>query len=208
MSLIEENITRHYQGLSQEDACLSCGELLPFLELRTGERLLDLGCGVGREALAASRIVGDSGRVIGIDLTPEMIQMAFKTAKASDATNLKFMVGNMEDLQFENAFFNAVISNCAINHARNKDLVFQEIYRVLKPGGRIVIADAMTKKPLPAYIKNDPEQWAACFGGALTEQEFLDLVHDVGFQTVEVLKRREYIKNGFDFISLTIRTYK
>ena len=114
----------------------------------------------------------------------------------------------MEELLFADGSFDAVLSNCAINHARNKRRVFQEIYRVLKPGGRMVISDAATREPLPARIKNDPDQWAACFGGAVTEGEYLEAIRQAGFQPVEVLKRREYVKNGFDFISLTIRARK
>ena len=143
-----------------------------------------------------------------MDLTPEMIQKATENAHHEQIYNLEFTIGDIEQLLFADDSFDAIISNCVINHARNKNLAFQEIYGYLKPGGRMVISDAVTKLPLPEVIKNNPAQWAACFGGAVTEWEYLQSIKNAKLQKMEILKRKEYLKNGFDFISLTIRAFK
>ncbi|HEX3044388.1 MAG TPA: methyltransferase domain-containing protein [Bacillota bacterium] len=205
---IESEIQAHYAGLSSQDCTLSCGNNLDFINLKPGECFLDLGCGKGLETIAAAKLVGPSGLAIGLDLTPEMITAAIGNARSQNLGQLQFMIGDIEELLFENESFDAVISNCVINHARDKNRVYQEIYRVVRPGGRFVISDAVTKLPLPERIKNQPEQWAACFGGAVTEWEYLQSIKRAGFDPIEILKRREYLKNGYDFISLTIRAYK
>lgn len=195
------------QGCSQ-NCSLSCGNNLDFLDLKTGERVLDLGCGKGLEAMNAAELVGDSGTVVGLDLTPEMIQTAITNAREAGVRNVQFLTGDMERLLFEDHSFDAVMSNCVINHARDKHLVYREIYRILKPGGKMVISDAVSKIPLPTHIKNDPDAWAACFGGAITEWEYLQSIRQAGFIHIDILKRREYPKNGYDFISLTIGARK
>ncbi len=197
-----------YSGLSQQKCSLSCGRNLDFLELKPGERVLDLGCGRGLETIAAGKLVGKAGLAVGLDLTPEMVQKAVENAGVEKVNNIEFAVGNIEELLFEDESFDAIISNCVINHAKNKQLVYQEIHRILRPGGRIVISDATSKLPLPEHIKNDPAQWAACFGGAVTEWEYLQIIKNAGFPKIEILKKREYPKNGYDFISLTIRAFK
>ena len=199
---------KRYSQISNQDCSLSCGGNLDFLELKTGERVLDLGCGRGQETILAAKLVGSSGSAVGLDLTPEMIKKATENARNEQINYLEFIVGDIEQLLFTDASFDAIISNCVINHASNKKLVYQEIYRILKLGGRMVISDAVTKIPLPEVIKNDPEEWAACFGGAITEWEYLQSIKKAKFLKIEILKRKEYLKNGFDFISLTIRAFK
>jgi len=152
--------------------------------------------------------VGESGKAVGLDLTSNMLNVAEENAKKQNIANIEFVVGDIENLPFENESFNAAMSNCVINHARDKSRVYQEIHRVLKDGGKFVVSDAVTKSPLPESIKNDPLQWASCFGGAITEKEYLSSIKKAGFKEIEILKRREYLKNGYAFISLTIRAYK
>lgn len=137
-----------------------------------------------------------------------MILQAKAQAASVGTKNIDFVHGNIEDLPFEDMTFHAVMSNCVINHARSKTAVYKEIHRVLKPGGRFVISDAVTKEPLPDSVKNDPQAWADCYGGSVTEQEYLDSIQSAGFEQVNILHRREYIKNGYDFISLTILAHK
>lgn len=203
-----ETIQTRYGNLSNQTCSLSCGHNLEFLDLKTGDRVLDLGCGKGLEAMTAARLVGESGTVVGLDLTPEMIQTAIIHAREAGVRNVQFLAGDMERLLFEDCSFDVAMSNCVINHARDKGLVYREIYRVLKPGGKMVISDVVSKIPLPVHIKNDPESWAACFGGAITEWEYLQSIRQAGFIDIDILKRREYQKNGYDFISLTIRAQK
>ncbi len=205
---VNSRIELRYDKQSELESNLSCGNNLSFLELRYGDKILDLGCGKGLESIEAAKLVGDSGTIVGLDITPKMLRVAEENAKKHNTTNINFIVGGIENLPFENESFNAVMSNCVINHAQDKSRVYREIYRVLKDEGKFVVSDAVTKSPLPESIKNDPVQWAACFGGAVTEEEYLNSIKNAGFKVVEILKRREYLKNGYAFISLTIRAYK
>lgn len=205
---IKSKIELRYDKQSELESNLSCGNNLGFLELRYGDKILDLGCGKGLESIEAAKLVGDFGVAVGLDITSKMLRVAEENAKKHSITNIDFIVGDIENLPFENESFNAVMSNCVINHAQDKSRVYREIYRVLKDEGKFVVSDAVTKFPLPESIKNDPVQWGACFGGAVTEEEYLNSIKKAGFKVIEILKRREYLKNGYAFISLTIRAYK
>lgn len=187
---------------------LSCGSNLDLLNIVQGENILDLGCGRGNETIQAAMLTGAEGKAVGLDITQAMIDAAHANAEDIGVSNAWFIKGDLENLPFDDSVFDVVISNCVINHAKSKKKVFSEIFRVLKRGGRFVISDAVSKNPLPEEIKNDPEAWAQCFGGAVTEKEYLDSIMSSGFTNIEILKRREYTKNGYDFISLTIRATK
>lgn len=204
-----EVIVRRYTEEAGESCdSLSCGSNLDHAALKAGEFALDLGCGLGHEALEAAMAVGPSGRVFGLDVTPTMVRRASSRARREGISNVGFVVGTMESLPFESGTFDVVMSNCAINHAADKARVYAEILRVLKPGGRFVVSDPVSLVPLPAEVKTDPQAWADCYGGALTEEEYLSLITRVGFSEVVVLSRREYLKNGYPFASLTIRGIK
>ncbi|NTV90042.1 MAG: methyltransferase domain-containing protein [Clostridiales bacterium] len=187
---------------------LSCGGNLDYLNIANGENILDLGCGRGNETIQAAIMAGPEGSAAGLDITQEMITTALKNSEEKGIKNVRFIKGDIEDLPFGENSFDAVMSNCVINHARSKFRAYSEIFRVLKKQGRLVVSDAVTKTPLPPEVRNDPEAWAQCFGGALTEQEYLDSIRNAGFGDITILKRREYIKNGYDFISLTITAIK
>lgn len=200
---------QHRYTMESENSCnLSCGSNLSFLDLQDGERILDLGCGRGEETIKAAMLVGPQGLAVGLDLTPSMLDVAHRNAEGIGIENIKFILGNIEEIPYSQEFFHAVISNCVINHAKSKEKVYGEIFRVLKTGGKFVISDAVTKNPLPQEIKDDPEAVAQCFGGAVTEKEYLDSISSAGFQDIKILKRREYVKNGYDFISLTLIAFK
>ena len=203
-------IAKIQERYAKESACsnLGCGSTIDFLEIRQGEDILDLGSGRGAETIQAAIQTGQNGSATGLDITTEMVEAARLSAQNADITNAQFIYGDIESLPFNDNSFHAVISNCVINHAKNKNKVYQEIMRVLKRGGRFVVSDAVTKVPLPLDIKNDPEAWAQCFGGAITEEEYLQSIQAAGFHKIEILSRREYSKNGFDFSSLTIRAIK
>ncbi len=205
--MINEIQTR-YTKESTGSCNLSCGSNLDFLKIIPGEIVLDLGCGRGSETIQAAMQTGPKGTAIGLDLTQAMVDTAIANAKEAGVSNASFIQGDIEKLPFENDKFNAVISNCVINHAKDKSAVYSEIFRVLKNGGRFVISDAVTKNPLPPEVKNDPEAWAACFGGAVTEGEYLESIKSSGFSNIDILKRREYLKNEYEFISLTIMAIK
>lgn len=201
-------IVKRYTKESTMCSNLSCGSNLAYMDIELGEYVLDLGCGRGSETIEAARLAGQSGKAVGLDITPSMILQAKAQALSVGTKNIDFVHGDIENLPFEDMTFHAVMSNCVINHARSKKTVYKEIHRILKPGGRFVISDAVTKESLPESVKNDPQAWADCYGGAVTEQEYLDSIHAAGFEKVNILHRREYLKNGYDFISLTILAYK
>ena len=173
-----------------------------------GDKILDLGCGRGYDIMKAAKIVGENGMAVGFDITAAMLDVAREAAEKSNLTNVRFVQGDLEVLPFDDNYFDVIISNCAINHADDKEKVYNEIYRILKVGGNFVISDAMTKIPLPDSIKNDPEAVAQCFGGAITENEYLSCISSAGFSNINILNRREYIKNNYDFVSLTIKAVK
>lgn len=205
---LHEKIMERYEEQSAQICVLSCGNTLDDLNVKKGEVILDLGCGRGEETIEAAKQAGPEGLAIGLDLTESMVIQAIANATKEKIKNAAFTQGDIENLPFKEEIFDGVISNCVINHARDKNKVYREIHRVLKPNGRFVVADAVTKDPLPAEVKNDPEAWAQCFGGAVTEEEYLDSILTAGFGKVEILNRREYRKNGYDFISLTIKAVK
>lgn len=203
-----EEIQSRYTKESAGSCNLSCGNNIAFLNITPGECILDLGCGSGNETIDVAKLTGPKGMSYGLDITDAMIVKAASMAETMGLSNAKFIHGDIENLPFENESFDAIMSNCVINHAKDKEKVYREIFRVLKKGGRFVISDAVSKEPLPDDVKNDPEAWAQCYGGAVTEKEYLDYIHDSGFDKIKILKRREYIKNSFDFISLTILAEK
>jgi arsenite methyltransferase len=205
---LHQEIQDRYETESDSCSCLGCGSTLEALEIKEGERILDLGCGRGEETLEAAELVGPQGLATGLDLTASMVAKAKKNAESAGLRNATFVTGDIESLPFPDENFDGVISNCVINHAKDKATAYREIRRVLKPGGRFVVADAVTKLPLPLAVKTDPKAWAECYGGAITETEYLDAIRAAGFSRIDILNRREYIKNGYDFVSLTIKAVK
>jgi ubiquinone/menaquinone biosynthesis C-methylase UbiE len=205
---MNDKIIERYTEESSATCNLSCGNNLDILQIKPRESILDLGCGRGEETIKAAKLTGSDGFAVGLDITPSMIHVAKDNAKTMGIENAKFVTGDIENLPFEDEFFDATISNCVINHAKSKETVFSEIFRVLKYGGRFVISDAVTKIALPQKIKDDPEAIAQCFGGALTESEYIDIISSAGFSNIKIVKRREYVKNGYDFISITVIAIK
>lgn len=191
-----------------DQANLSCGGNISYLELKLGEKILDLGCGRGQETIEAARLIGNKGYAWGLDVTPRMIELAIKNAKLERIHNIDFILSTMIKIPMGENTLDVVMSNCAINHVEDKTRVYSEIYRLLKPGGRFIVSDIMTEFPLPQSIKEDPEAIAACFGGAITISEYESALKQAKFETVEVLKERRYLKNGYEMISRTFRGYK
>ena len=153
---------------------LGCGSPVSLAGLREGETVVDLGSGGGIDVLLAARQVGSSGRVIGIDMTPEMLARARANAERLGLGNVEFRQGVIEALPLEDSSVDVILSNCVINLSPDKPAVFKEAWRVLKPGGRLVISDMVSRGELPSEIRENPEAWAACLGGALPEEEYLD----------------------------------
>jgi arsenite methyltransferase len=205
LPVLESAVESRYAGLATSCCSLSCGEALDLAAPTTGEILVDLGCGRGQDVIRAAGRVGAAGRAIGIDRTPAMLEKARASVPAFLA-NVRFVCCDLAALALDDACANVVISNCTINHAADKEAVYREIHRVLRPGGRFVVSDVIAEEELPEAVRNDPAAWAACYGGAIPEPAYLDAIRRAGFATVEVLHRSEpYEKGGVTVRSLTLR---
>lgn len=167
---------------------LGCGNPTAIASLKEGEVVLDLGSGAGFDAFLASSKVGKTGKVIGVDMTDEMIKKAEENASKGNYSNVEFKKGDIEALPIDDASIDAIISNCVINLAPNKAKVFQEAYRVLKQGGRLMVSDVVLTKPLPENLKNDNELLVGCISGAIPREEYLNLLRKTGFSDVTIHK--------------------
>jgi arsenite methyltransferase len=167
---------------------LGCGNPGALAALAPGEVVLDIGSGGGIDAFFAARRVGPDGRVIGIDMTPAMIERARRSAAEAQLTNVEFHLGQAEAMPVEGATVDVILSNCVINLCEDKGKVFEEAFRVLRPGGRLAISDMVTAGPLPMSVRGDADRWAGCVHGALPEGEYLDLVHAAGFTDVRTTR--------------------
>jgi ubiquinone/menaquinone biosynthesis C-methylase UbiE len=152
--------------------------------MRPGEVVLDLGSGGGIDCFLAAKMVGETGHVYGVDMTPEMIALARKNADKVGATNVEFRLGEIEQLPLPDASVDVIISNCVINLSPDKDQVFREAFRVLRPGGRLQVSDIVWTRPVPEEVKNDMEKWAGCIAGALVERDYLGKIEAAGFGDV------------------------
>jgi arsenite methyltransferase len=172
---------------------LGCGAPIGFLQPQAGETVLDLGSGAGLDAFLAARQVGPQGRVIGVDMTPEMLEKARANAAALGLGQVEFREGRLEKLPVADATVDAVTSNCVINLVPDKAAVFIEIARVLKPGGRVVISDIVLDAPLPEAIAQDVYAWCGCVAGADRRADYFAKVSAAGLGAVEVLRDIDYV---------------
>jgi SAM-dependent methyltransferase/DNA-binding transcriptional ArsR family regulator len=173
------------------DLGLGCGNPQAIAALRPGETVLDLGSGAGLDSFLAARQVGPTGRVIGVDMTPDMVTRARANARAAGADNVEFRLGEIEHLPLADAGVDVVISNCVVNLSPDKPAVWREALRVLRPGGRIAIADIVTSAPLPPALRDDPALHCACIGGAATIAEIGQQLAAAGFVNIRVEPREE-----------------
>ena len=166
------------------DVAFGCGNPTAIAALQPGQVVLDLGSGGGIDCFLAAKMVGETGFVYGVDMTAEMIALARKNTAKVGATNVEFRLGEIEHLPIGDDSVDVIISNCVINLSPDKDQVFREAFRTLKPGGRLQVSDIVWTKPVPDEVKNDMEQWAGCIAGALVEGEYLDKIRAAGFTDV------------------------
>ncbi len=171
---------------------LGCGNPTALASLKEGERVLDLGSGAGFDCFLAAKKVGKTGKVIGVDMTPEMLEKARGNAKKGNYSNVEFRLGEIENLPVADSDVDVIISNCVINLAPNKKRVFEEAFRVLAPKGRLMVSDIVLLKKLPESIQENVEAYAGCIAGAELKDKYLELIKNVGFAEVKVIDEKVY----------------
>lgn len=177
---------------------LGCGNPTALAEIRSGETVLDLGSGGGIDVFLASQKVGSDGKVIGVDMTPEMVERSKHNALQGDYKNVEFKLGEIEKLPIENKSIDVIISNCVINLTPNKLKAYSEAYRVLKSGGRILVSDLVTDGYIPETIKKSFKAWSECVGGAMEQKEYLDTIKQAGFKDVDVVESHFFTEPSMD----------
>ena len=166
---------------------LGCGNPIALASLREGETVLDLGAGAGFDCFLAAQRVGKSGRVIGVDMTPEMVEKAKQNAIKGNIENVEFRLGDIENLPVSDNSVDVIISNCVINLSPDKGKVFSEAFRVLKPGGRLMVSDIVLLNELPDAIKNSPKAYVGCISGAMLRNKYINKIKDAGFEEVKIV---------------------
>jgi arsenite methyltransferase len=171
---------------------LGCGNPTAMASLKEGERVLDLGAGAGFDCFLAANKVGKEGKVIGVDMTPEMIDKARANAKKGKYKNVEFRLGEIENLPAADDSVDVVISNCVINLSPNKKRVFEEAFRVLAPKGRLMVSDIVLLKKLPESIRKNVEAYSSCISGAEIKDKYVELIREAGFQDVKIIEEKTY----------------
>ena len=171
---------------------LGCGNPVALASLKEGEVVLDLGAGGGFDCFLAAKKVGKKGKVIGVDMTPEMIDKARENARRGGYANVEFRLGEIENLPAADSSVDAVISNCVINLAPDKGRVFSEAYRVLRPGGRLMISDLVLLKELPKAIKDSIEAYVGCLSGAMLRDGYLEAMTEAGLKDVKIVEQTSF----------------
>jgi len=183
---IKEAYDRLDGHIDEADLGLGCGLPTQYAGLAPGQTVVDLGSGAGNDVFVARAAVGETGRVIGVDMTPEMIAKARANAERRGFGNVEFRFGDVESLPVEDAAADVVVSNCVLNLVPDKARAFAEIFRILKPGGRFCISDIVLEGALPAGLRQAAELYVGCVAGALDRRDYLGLIHGAGFAAVEV----------------------
>jgi len=171
---------------------LGCGNPVALASLKEGETVLDLGSGAGFDCFLAANKVGEKGRVIGVDMTPEMLEKARENARKGNYANVGFRLGEIENLPVADSSVDIIISNCVINLSPDKNRVFEEAYRVLRPGGRLMVSDIVLLKELPEFVINSIEAYIGCVSGAIMKDEYIGDIEKAGFQEVMIIDETSF----------------
>lgn len=207
MSLLE--INKRYTELATSGCCLSCGGAANYAQAQLNEVCIDLGSGRGTDVIRLAETVGTGGFVYGIDIADGMIEKAAQTADRLGVSNVNFIQSTLEKIKLDDEIADLVISNCTINHASDKQAVWNEVFRILKNGGRFVVSDIYSTTPVPEEYKNDPEAIAECWAGSCTRSEYLKQLETAGFPIIEILEESApYIKGKVMVASWTIASKK
>lgn len=186
-----------YEGIpgydSNSDYGLGCGLPTEFANIKEGDTVVDLGSGAGNDCFVARAIAGESGRIIGIDFTADMIQKARDNALRLKYSNVEFILGDIENIPLDNNTTDVVVSNCVINLVPDKKRVFSEIFRILRPGGHFCISDVVISGNMPEQIKKDALMYAGCIAGAIHKEEYLSIVAEMGFKNIIIQKEKRIV---------------
>lgn len=204
-----KEIEIRYSDLANDSCCLSCGGAINYSKPQKGEYCADLGSGRGTDVLRMAEDVGLSGFVYGIDISDGMLNKAQKNADKLGVKNVRFIKSELEKIDLIDNHIDLIISNCTINHAANKKAVWSEIFRILKKGGRFVVSDIFSQKPIPEEYANDPKAVAECWAGAVTKEVYMTTLQEVGFTNIEILEESvPYTKGKVEVSSFTIAGIK
>lgn len=195
------SINQRYSALSLDTCCLSCGGAINYALPQEGECCVDLGSGRGSDVLRMADQVGARGFVYGIDAADGMIESAQNTAGKLKISNVEFIKSDLENILLPNQIADLIISNCTINHAADQMRVWQEIYRILKPGGRFVVSDIYSTERVPEIYRNDPVAVSECWAGAITREEYMNNLIMAGFSEIKVLEESQPYKKGMIIVS-------
>ena len=204
-SSVSNAINVRYSELAETSCCLSCGGAINHSKVSPGEVCVDLGSGRGTDAIRLAESTGPDGYVYGIDISDGMIEKARRNAGKLGVENGEFLHTNLETLPLDDESVDLVISNCTINHADDKQLVWNEIHRILRKGGRFVVSDIYSLQPVPDEYRNDPEAVAECWAGSVTRSEYAGQLEKAGFRDVQILEESApYPKGKIEVASWTI----
>ena len=202
-------INTRYSLLAESNCCLSCGSAVNFSEPSRGEICVDLGSGRGTDVFRMAEQVGETGFVYGIDISDGMIEKSRKNAEKFNIKNVAFVKSGLEKIDLPGSVADLVISNCTINHATDKQSVWNEIFRILKSGGRFVVSDIYSTSPVPETYKNDPVAISECWAGSVTRGEYMKQLENAGFGSVDVLEESlPYAKGQIKVVSWTLSAKK
>jgi ubiquinone/menaquinone biosynthesis C-methylase UbiE len=202
-------INKRYSELAESSCCLSCGGAINYSEPMAGEVCVDLGSGRGTDVMRLAEKVGDTGFVFGLDLSDGMISKAVATAERLGVKNVKFIKSPLEKLNLDDKLADLVISNCTINHAADKQIVWNEIFRILKKGGRFVVSDIYASETVPEEYRNDPVAVSECWAGSVTRSEYLEQLTNAGFTNISIIEESApYDKGKIKVSSWTVAGIK
>jgi arsenite methyltransferase len=189
-------INKRYSKLAESSCCLSCGGALNHSHARENEVCADLGSGRGTDVIRLSEIVGTGGFVYGIDISEGMIKKSIDTAQRLGVQNVEFFQSSLERINLKDSIADLVISNCTINHSSDKQAVWNEVFRILKEGGRFVVSDIYSLNPVPDKYKNDAVAISECWAGSVTRNEYMEHLSNAGFSSVSVIEESEPYEKG------------
>ncbi len=189
-SMMNDDYSTQEGYVADADMGLGCGLPTQFAEIKQGDTVLDLGSGAGNDVFVARSLTGPSGKVIGIDMTPEMVEKANQNKQKLGFENVEFHLGEIESMPLENNSVDVVVSNCVLNLVPDKEKAFREIYRVVKPGGHFSISDIVIQGELSPSLLKSAEMYAGCVAGALQKQNYLEIIRNTGFKNIEIKKSK------------------